>query len=108
MKFIKYTSLNEIIESGSIRVGVVDHKASKSITSTSGQQGRVGVGQQLDILPSADAVSIRFAIRAVQSDLCRHAGYKLEDAMAHVKHHRPVVAPNYNAMKEAIRNGLDN
>jgi len=36
----------------------------------------------------------------------RH-GYKLEDAMAHVKHHRPSVAPNYNAMQAAIRNGLD-
>ncbi len=36
-----------------------------------------------------------------------HIGYKLEDAMAHVKRCRPVVAPNYNAMKEAIRNGLD-
>jgi hypothetical protein len=34
-------------------------------------------------------------------------GYKLEDAMAHVKHHRPSVAPNYNAMQAAIRNGLD-
>lgn len=34
-------------------------------------------------------------------------GYSLDHARDHVKHHRPIVAPNYNAMKEAIQNGLD-
>jgi len=39
--------------------------------------------------------------------LVHKKGYKLEDAMAWVKKCRPVVAPNYEAMKQAIRNGLD-
>mmetsp|Transcript_3945 Transcript_3945/g.6193 ORF Transcript_3945/g.6193 Transcript_3945/m.6193 type:complete len:301 (+) Transcript_3945:26-928(+) len=34
-------------------------------------------------------------------------GYNLDSARDHVKHHRPIVAPNYNAMKEALQNGLD-
>eukprot|EP00287_Rhodomonas_sp_CCMP768_P003405 CAMPEP_0196728442 /NCGR_PEP_ID=MMETSP1091-20130531/9111_1 /TAXON_ID=302021 /ORGANISM="Rhodomonas sp., Strain CCMP768" /LENGTH=515 /DNA_ID=CAMNT_0042071181 /DNA_START=105 /DNA_END=1652 /DNA_ORIENTATION=+ len=34
-------------------------------------------------------------------------GYGLDHARDHVKHHRPIVAPNYNAMKQAIANGLD-
>ena len=33
--------------------------------------------------------------------------YSLESAVAHVKHHRPIVAPNVNAMREALRAGLD-
>jgi predicted transcriptional regulator len=30
----------------------------------------------------------------------------LDHARDHVKHHRPIVAPNYNAMREALANGI--
>ena len=39
--------------------------------------------------------------------LVKYHGYGLDHARDHVKHHRPIVAPNYNAMKLAIQNGLD-
>jgi len=39
--------------------------------------------------------------------LVHREGYKLEDAMSHIKHRRPSVGPNYEAMKQAIRNGLN-
>ncbi len=34
-------------------------------------------------------------------------GYNLDHARNHVKHHRPIVAPNYDAMKRACQMGLD-
>ena len=34
-------------------------------------------------------------------------GYNLDHARNHVKYHRPIVAPNYEAMKLACQNGLD-
>ncbi|EKX37347.1 hypothetical protein GUITHDRAFT_116460 [Guillardia theta CCMP2712] len=34
-------------------------------------------------------------------------GHDLDSARAHVKKHRPIVAPNYNAMKLALQRGLD-
>jgi len=39
--------------------------------------------------------------------LVHREGWKLEDIMGHIKARRPSVGPNYEAMKEAIRNGLD-
>lgn len=39
--------------------------------------------------------------------LVKYQGYNLDDARNHVKHHRPIVAPNYEAMKLACQNGLD-
>ena len=39
--------------------------------------------------------------------LVHKCGYNLDHARNHVKHHRPIVAPNYEAMKQACQNGLD-
>eukprot|EP00960_Hanusia_phi_P026470 746273-Hanusia_phi.AAC.3 len=46
--------------------------------------------------PLSSIASSSFTASSESSD--RH-GYNLDSARAHVKKHRPIVAPNYNAMK---------